>query len=92
MGQGFAQGMFQFLFIYSIIIIIFIFNAMAFVPLGHLVSNLMFQNEKLVSYGWNLIGSIGGCIGLFLGFAVIQVAECLSAVFVYIKKLKHYLI
>ena len=62
MGQGFAQGMFQFLFIYSIIIIIFIFNAMAFVPLGHLVSNLMFQNEKLVSYGWNLIGSIGGIL------------------------------
>ena len=62
MGQGFAQGIFQFLFIYSIIIIIFVFNAMAFVPLGHLVSNLMFQNEKLVSYGWNLIGSIGGIL------------------------------
>ena len=41
---------------------IFVFNAMAFVPLGHLVSNLMSLQEKLLSYSWNLIGSLSGII------------------------------
>ena len=62
MGQGFAQGLFQFFIIYSFIVLIFVFNAMAFVPLGHLVSNLMFLNKKLLSYSWNLIGSVSGII------------------------------
>ena len=62
MGQGFAQGLFQFFIIYSFIDLIFVFNAMAFVTLGHLVSNLMFLNKKLLSYSWNLIGSVSGII------------------------------
>ena len=62
MGQGFAQGFFQFFVIYSFIVLIFVFNAMAFIPLGHLVSKLMFANKKLLSYSYNLLGSIGGII------------------------------
>jgi len=62
MGQSYASGIIQFLIIYSFLIMIFVFNAMAFVPLGHLVSNLMSLQEKLLSYSWNLIGSLSGII------------------------------
>lgn len=62
MGQSYASGILQFLIIYFFLIIIFIFNAMAFVPLGHLVSNLMTLQEKLLSYSWNLIGSLTGIV------------------------------
>ncbi len=64
MGQGFVEGFFQFFIIYSFIVLIFIFNAMTFVPLGHLVSNLMYSQKKLQSYSSNLLGSIAG-IGVF---------------------------
>lgn len=62
MGQSYASGIIQFAVIYSFLILIFIFNAMAFVPLGHLVSNLMSKQGKLQSYSWNLIGSLSGII------------------------------
>ena len=62
MGQSYASGVIQFSIIYCFLILIFIFNAMAFVPLGHLVSNLMSKQEKLQSYSWNLIGSLSGII------------------------------
>lgn len=62
MGQGYAEGFFQFFIIYSFIVLIFIFNAMAFVPLGHLVSRLMFSQKKLPSYSFNLLGSIAGIL------------------------------
>ena len=62
MGQDYAQTIFQFLIIYSFVIIIFLSNAMIFVPLGHLVSRLMYNQDKLKSYSWNLIGSLSGII------------------------------
>lgn len=62
MGQGFVEGFFQFFVIYSFIVLIFIFNAMAFVPLGHLVSHLMFSQKKLLSYSSNLLGSVAGIV------------------------------
>ena len=62
MGQGFAQGFLQLSLIYFFIITIFLFNAICFIPLGHLISNLMLTENKLVAYGYNLIGSIGGII------------------------------
>lgn len=62
MGQGFVEGFFQFFIIYSFIVLIFIFNAMTFVPLGHLVSNLMYSQKKLQSYSSNLLGSIAGIV------------------------------
>ena len=62
MGQGFVEGFFQFFIVYSFIVLIFIFNAMTFVPLGHLVSNLMYSQKKLQSYSSNLLGSIAGIV------------------------------
>ena len=62
MGQDTAQTIFQFLIIYSFVIIIFLSNAIIFVPLGHLVSRLMYGQDKLRSYSWNLIGSLSGII------------------------------
>ena len=62
MGQDKAQTIFQFLIIYSFVIIIFLSNAVIFIPLGHLVSRLMHGQDKLKSYSWNLIGSLSGII------------------------------
>ena len=62
MGLNRAQGFLQFFLIYSFVILIFLSNAVIFVPLGHLVSRLMQKQDKLKSYSWNLIGSISGII------------------------------
>tara|TARA_Y100000741_G_scaffold187049_1_gene142256 strand:- start:1434 stop:3806 length:2373 start_codon:yes stop_codon:yes gene_type:complete len=62
MGQDRAQTAFQFLLIYSFVIVIFLSNAVIFVPLGHLVSRLMHGRDKLKSYSWNLIGSLSGIV------------------------------
>ena len=62
MGLTRAEGFLQFFLIYSFVILIFLSNAVIFVPLGHLVSRLMQKQEKLKSYSWNLIGSILGII------------------------------
>ncbi|MDH3457610.1 MAG: hypothetical protein OER90_12300 [Gemmatimonadota bacterium] len=50
--------------VYGFLAAVFAFNALCFVPLGHLVSRLMGRIEKLRSYSWNLLGSLAG-IGLF---------------------------
>ena len=62
MGQDRAQSIFQFLIIYSFVILIFLFNAVIFIPLGHLVSRLMYSQNKLEAYSWNLLGSLAGII------------------------------
>jgi len=62
MGLTRAHGFLQFFIIYSFVILIFLSNAVIFVPLGHLVSRLMQKQDKLKSYSWNLIGSITGII------------------------------
>ena len=41
---------------------VFAFNALCFIPLGHLASRLMLRKEKLVSYSWNLVGSLIGIL------------------------------
>ncbi len=62
MGLTNAQGFFQFFIIYSFVVLIFLSNAVIFVPLGHLVSRLMQRQDKLKSYSWNLLGSISGIL------------------------------
>jgi SAM-dependent methyltransferase len=42
------------------IISIFVLNALCFIPLGQLTSALMMRYSKLVSYSWNLGGSLAG--------------------------------
>jgi SAM-dependent methyltransferase len=56
--------------LYPFLAFVFLFNVLNFVPLGQLTSRLMLRRSKLVSYGWNLIGSLLG-VGLFslLSFA-----------------------
>ena len=65
MGLTNAQGFFQFFIIYSFVVLIFLSNAVIFVPLGHLVSRLMQRQDKLKSYSWNLLGSISGILLFF---------------------------
>lgn len=47
---------------YGFLILIFAFNALCFIPLGHLASRLMMRRQNLVSYSWNLTGSLAGII------------------------------
>ncbi|NMC98454.1 MAG: hypothetical protein GYA62_01845, partial [Bacteroidales bacterium] len=50
------------LFVFGFVVAIFVYNALCFIPLGHLASYLMTKVKPLRSYGWNLIGSLGGII------------------------------
>ena len=62
MGQDTARGIVHLLMIYSFIVFIFLFNAMCFIPIGHLISRLMNNIESLTAYSLNLIGSFFGII------------------------------
>ncbi len=50
------------LFSYGFLFLVFIFNAICFIPLGELTGRLMARKEKLSSYGWNLAGSLAGIL------------------------------
>lgn len=50
--------------VYGLLLLVFIFNALTFVPLGQLASFLMLRQPPMTAYGWNLAGSLLG-IGLF---------------------------
>ncbi len=50
------------LIVFLFLIIIFIFNTLCFIPIGQLTSRLMLRKQVLISYGWNLIGSLVGII------------------------------
>ncbi len=52
----------EILSVYGFISFIFTFNAICFIPLGHLTSYLMTHYHKLPAYNWNLIGSLVGII------------------------------
>ena len=64
MGYGSinCKGYYHLSLIYGFLILIFIFNAMCFVPIGQLVTKLMSYTDSLRAYGYNLIGSILGII------------------------------
>lgn len=62
MGQSIAKGAFHLSVIYGFLLLIFIFNAMCFVPLGQLVTKLMDLTDPLRAYGYNLVGSIVGVL------------------------------
>ena len=62
MGQDMAKGFLHLLIVYLFIILIFLFNALCFIPIGHLITKLMSTIEKLEAYSYNLIGSIVGVI------------------------------
>ena len=52
--------------VYGFLTAAFTFNALCFVPLGHLVARLMGRIEKLRSYSWNLAGSLLGILLFYL--------------------------
>lgn len=62
MGQSIALGFLHVLIIYFFIAVIFLFNALAFIPLGHLVAKLMLNADTLKAYSYNLLGSILGIL------------------------------
>ncbi len=62
MGQSIAVGSLHVIIIYFFISIIFLFNAIAFIPLGHLVARLMLNTDPLKAYSYDLIGAIVGIV------------------------------
>lgn len=52
--------------VYGFMVLVFTFNAMTFIPLGHLCSWLMQRRPKLAAYSWNLIGSLLGIVAFSL--------------------------
>jgi hypothetical protein len=49
--------------VYGLLIVVFVFNALCFIPLGQLVARLMArQSSSLVAYSWNLAGSLLGIV------------------------------
>ncbi|MFC1722473.1 hypothetical protein ACFL0C_02380, partial [Patescibacteria group bacterium] len=65
-GIGVTNNVVDTLLTVLIISIVYVFNALCFVPLGHLISKLMSKNDSLKSYSWNLIGSVIGVILLMV--------------------------
>ena len=69
MGQSVAVGSLHVIIIYFFISVIFLFNAVAFIPLGHLVARLMLKTDPLKAYSYDLIGAIAGiCLFTILSF------------------------
>ncbi len=66
MGQDTATNFVHLILIYTFTIFIFIFNALCFIPIGHLISRLMNNIENLKAYSFNLIGSLLGILGFVL--------------------------
>ena len=62
MGQSIAIGYLHIILIYFFIAVIFLLNAVAFIPLGHLVARLMMNCNTLKAYSYDLIGAILGII------------------------------
>ena len=62
MGQDTARSLVHLLIIYSFIIFIYIFNALCFIPIGHMISKLMQPIDGLKAYSFNLIGSLLGIL------------------------------
>ena len=65
MGQDTARSVSHLFLIYSFVLFIYLFNALCFVPVGHMIARLMKPVEGLKAYSLNLIGSLFG-IFLFL--------------------------
>lgn len=61
-AMGTSSDFYHTLIACGFLIFIFSFNALCFIPLGQLASRLMLRREKLVSYSWNLIGSLVGIL------------------------------
>lgn len=79
LGLGQAEGLSHILTAYGFLILTFAFNALCFIPIGQLASRLMMRRDKLVAYGWNLLGSLAG----ILLFALVSYAWTPPAVWLF---------
>lgn len=52
--------------VYSLLAVVFLLTALAFLPVGQVCGRLMERRSQLSSYGWNLIGSLVGVAIIFL--------------------------
>lgn len=52
----------QVFYVVSFIVLVFVFNTLTCIPVGHYTSNLMSKKNSLVSYSINLLGSIAGIL------------------------------
>ena len=69
MGQSIAVGFVHIFLIYFFIATVFLFNSLAFIPLGHLVARLMYNTNPLKAYSYDLLGAIAGiCLFTILSF------------------------
>jgi hypothetical protein len=66
MGLPNASQIYYGLQCYFVLAVIFLLTALAFVPIGQLCGRLMERREKLTAYGFNLLGSLGGVLLMFL--------------------------
>jgi len=64
MGMDRATALLPVAGTFAFVLLVFAYNALCFVPLGHLAARLMARRPSLVAYGWNLAGSLLG-IGVF---------------------------
>ncbi len=80
MGQDTAETFIHLILIYLFIIFIFIFNALCFVPIGHLIARLMNNVNNLRAYGFNLLGSLLGII-VFIIFSFLQTSPLVWIIF-----------
>ena len=63
LGGGTAKEAFD---IHLLLAAVFLLTALTFLPVGQLCGRLMERRSQLSSYGWNLIGSIGGVVVVFI--------------------------
>jgi spermidine synthase len=52
--------------VHFLLAVVFLLTALAFLPLGQLCGRLMERRSQLSSYGWNLVGSLGGVVAIFV--------------------------
>jgi len=62
LGLSQVVGIKHILLVFGFVVTVFAYNALCFIPLGHLASYLMSKQKALPAYSWNLIGSFGGIL------------------------------
>ncbi len=80
MGQDTARSLSHLSIIYLFIVFIFILNALCFVPIGHLISILMSKTDSLISYSFNLLGSLLGIV-VFIFFSFLKTSPIIWIIF-----------
>ena len=70
MGLRAMKSLAQGVTIYFFLSVVFLLTALAFIPIGQLCGRLMTRRPHLRAYGLNLIGSLGGVIGIFVASAL----------------------